>query len=204
MNPKVYLRNYNYEISLYSDESDLTLIHKIAAKEENALEELYRRYNLSLFNYVLRLVHDQYFAEDILQEVFLGVWNGAGRFEGRSKVNTWLFRIAHFQTANWLRNQKNIYLDVSNTPLENIQDIDAKTPESLAFESWGFHQVQIALNQLSHSHREVIELSFTYGFSNREIAGILNCPIGTVKSRIHTALRKLNGILHLGSLGKDQ
>ena len=194
MNPKAQLSNYIHDGSLPSEDSDLTLIGHIAAKDEKSLEELYRRYRVLLFNYVLRLTHDPHAAEDILQEVFLGVWQGAGRFQGRSMVKTWLFRITHLQTAFWLRKQSKVAYH-SDDLLENVEDQESPTPESIAFQLWDWNLVHRALEQLSPVHREVIELSFAQGFSNPEIANILACPTGTVKSRLHYALLQLNRIL---------
>jgi RNA polymerase sigma-70 factor (ECF subfamily) len=203
MNLSGNLSNYVNESSQFSEESDSNLIHYIASQKEDALEELYHRYSNPIFNYIVRLVHERNIAEDILQEVFLGVWNGAGRFEGRAMVKTWLFRIAHFQTAYWLRSQKNVLLNRSEELSELIYDDKEKSPETQAFDAWQFTHIHTALNELSESHREVIELSFANGFSNAEIANIMNCPIGTVKSRLHNALRQLNGILLARGLELD-
>lgn len=177
-----------------SKDSDLKLFQKIVAKNEKALEELYIRYSLSLYNYVLRIIHDPHAAEDILQEVFIGVWTGSGQFQGRAQVKTWLFRIAHYQTATWLRDQKR-YAGKRDDVIENFEDLENETPETLAFDAWKINQIQKALCKLSADHREVIELSFAHGFSNVEIATILDCPVGTVKSRLHNALRHLNSLL---------
>ena len=193
MNPKAHLSNYIHDGSLPTEENDLTLVRYIAAKDEKALEELYRRYSILLFNYVLRLIHDPHAAEDILQEVFIGVWQGAGRFQGRATVKTWLFRITHLQTAFWLRKQNKVPYH-SNDLLEDVEDQESQTPETIAFQLWDWNLVQKALAQLSPVHREVIELSFAQGFSNPEIANILACPTGTVKSRLHYALLQLNRI----------
>ena len=194
MNQKARFSDYLSSRQASSKDSDLKLFQKIVAKNEKALEEFYLRYCLSLYTYVLRMIHDPHAAEDILQEVFIGVWTGSGKFQGRAQVKTWLFRIAHYQTATWLRNQKR-YTGERDDAIENLEDQENETPETLAFDAWNFSQIQKALCELSADHREAIELSFTHGFSNAEIAIILDCPVGTVKSRLHNALRNLNGIL---------
>ena len=194
MNQKAHFSNYIHGERMPSVEHDWILVQQIAAKDEKALEELYQRYHVMLFNYVLRLIHDPLTAEDILQEVFIGVWEGASRFQGRSMVKTWLFRITHLQTAYWLRNQKKV-LYHSTDLLENIEDNKSQAPETIAFQLLDWSNVQKAVDQLSPIQREVIELSFAQGFSNTEIANIMECPTGTVKSRLHYALLQLNRIL---------
>lgn len=195
MNQKTHLSNYISDMEMSSSPSDLELIRQIAVKDKNALEELYQRYHLSVFNFLLRTTQETSSGEDLLQDVFLSVWEGAARFEGRSSVKTWLFRIAHFKAAEWLRNKKihvEDYLDEAN---EALPEQEAPSVESLVFLQWNFSHIQQAMKQLSHHHGEVIELTFTYGLKATEIAQILDCPVGTVKSRLHIALRQLNAIL---------
>ena len=194
MNQRARFSDYLNSRQASSTDSDLKLVQKIVAENEKALEELYLRYGLMLYNYVLRMINDLNAAEDILQEVFIGVWTGSGKFQGRAQVKTWLFRIAHYQTATWLRDQKR-YPGERDDAIESLKDQENETPETLAFDAWNFSQILKALCKLSADHCEVIELSFTHGFSNAEIATILGCPVGTVKSRLHNALHNLNGIL---------
>ena len=178
----------------YADMTDEQLVESVQNGENEAYAHIVRRYQSKIYAYIMRLTNHPVEAQDILQEVFIGVWTGSGKFQGRAQVKTWLFRIAHYQTATWLRNQKR-YAGERDDAIENLEDQENETPETLAFDAWNFSQIQKALCELSADHREAIELSFTHGFSNAEIAIILDCPVGTVKSRLHNALRNLNGIL---------
>jgi RNA polymerase sigma-70 factor (ECF subfamily) len=130
-------------------------------------------------------------AEEILQEVFLAVWQGAPRFREEAKVKTWLLRIAHHQAVSWLRRSRNTLW--SNDELE--ADEHEPIEEHLA-RSWQVDRVRTALAQLTPNHRAVVELTFVQGLSYAEIADVMSCPIGTVKSRMSYALRRLNGLLH--------
>jgi len=175
---------------------DRDLLRKAAQGNDSAFGELYDRYNVPIYNYLLRLIHEQTASEDLLQEVFVAAWQGAGRFRGRSSVKTWLFRIAHNQAVSWLRrNTKEQPSPQTAVELPESAPGDETTPEAQIIASWQEGQIIEALDQLSEKHRAVVELTFVYDFSQREIADIMNCPTGTVKSRMSYALQRLNGIM---------
>jgi RNA polymerase sigma-70 factor (ECF subfamily) len=170
--------------------TDLELVQQISAGDEAAFSELYARYNLPVFNFILRLTQQAIAAEDLLQEVFLAVWGGAGRFRGKSTVKTWVFRIAYHRTISWLRKNKKAYRlhqNIDEFPLIS----DEPSPESTLIEQWQEAQIRSAIKRLSPKHRSVIELTFVHGFSYQETAEIMKCPVGTVKSRMSYALRYL-------------
>lgn len=174
--------------------SDEQLLEQITDGEEQALGELYQRYGRPLYNYLLRLVHEPTVAEDLLQEVLIAVWQGAHRFKGRSKVTTWLFRITHNQAVSWLRQHR------KELGLDEVPDVaTGDDPAEYAMENWRAVQLRRALDQLSPRHRAVLELTFFLGFSYAEIAQIVGCPVGTVKSRMSHARRYLHDAL--GSMG---
>ena len=83
--------------------TDAELLRQVAAGDEVAFAELYDLYAPPVYNYLLRLVNEAAVAEEILQEVFLAMWQGAHRFREEAKVKTWLLRIAHHQAVSWLR-----------------------------------------------------------------------------------------------------
>lgn len=170
--------------------SDSDLLRSVARGHESALAELFQRYHVDIYNYLLRLIHDRSVAEDLLQEVFVAVWRGAARFRGRSSVKNWVFRIAHNQAVTWLRR-------LSRLPQESeLEDLGGEFDvESLSLRRWRAEQVHEALDELTPSHRAVIELAFVHGLSYAEIAEVVGCPLGTVKSRMSYALRHLDGLL---------
>jgi RNA polymerase sigma factor (sigma-70 family) len=90
---------------LSSPQSDEALIKAVASGDRSAMRTLYDRHNMRLYRFILRMVPDAGRAEDLVSEVFIDVWNQAGRFEGRSQVSTWILSIAHFKalTARALR-----------------------------------------------------------------------------------------------------
>jgi RNA polymerase sigma-70 factor (ECF subfamily) len=176
-------------------EDDHALIRRVAAGDESAFLRLYRRHQGPLFNYLLRLVGEPPVAEDLLQEVFLTLWEGADRFRGEAQVRTWLFRIGHYRAVSWVRRQQRARNAASLRPLEGDGVSEYPEPENRAIQSWRVDQVLLALQELSTKHRAVIELAFVHAFTYAEIAEILGCPVGTVKSRMSYALRRLDGLL---------
>ena len=105
-------------------------------------------------------------------------------------MKTWVFRIAYNQTISWIRKNKKAFRQHQNIDeLPIIQD--EISPENSLIELWQTAQIRSAIGRLSYNHRSVIELTFIHGFSYQEIADIMKCPVGTVKSRMSYALRYL-------------
>jgi RNA polymerase sigma-70 factor (ECF subfamily) len=171
--------------------TDHQLVRHTAERDEDAFEELYQRFSGPILNYLLRLIHEHAVAEDLLQEVFVSVWEGASRFRGRSKVSTWLFRIAHHRAVDWLRKRRPALLEEDKLLLSD-PDLE---PEVEVLGAWRVDQVQAALTQLSTDHRAILELVFFQELPYREVARVMDCPVGTVKSRVSHAKRQLNGVL---------
>jgi len=192
LNQKVLKCDYSNEIinTTTASVSDTDLLHLTANGDESAFCELYKRYSGPIFYYLLRLIHEKKDAEDLLQEVFLAVWKGARNFRGQSQVKTWLYRIAHHQAISWLRRHKEV------APFDDLFETDRRDgPEEVVSGHWLSDQIQEALDALSSKQREVIELTFIHRMSYTEIAEIMGCPVGTIKSRMSYALRMLNDMV---------
>jgi len=182
---------------IIAEATDQQLVSSVAKGDEAAFVELYSRYKVTLFNYLLRLISEQNIAEDLLQEVFVAVWKGAGKFKAQSSVRTWLFRIAHNQAVSWLRRRKDVVDD--DEMLHLIADGDVL--EETVLESWHADQLRDALGQLTPAHRAVVELSFVHELTYAEIGEIMDCPVGTIKSRMSYALKYLDGFLRRNGVG---
>ena len=153
---------------------------------------MYATYGEELYNYILRVIHDQLAAEDLLQETFIAAWKGAKSFRGRSSVKTWLYRIAHNQSVSWLRKHAGkALMDESHLP-----PVEMNFDQRLMVE-WQADAIISALEKLTPNHRAVIELVFGQGLSYADVAEIMGCPIGTVKSRVSYAIQQIN--LHVKS-----
>jgi RNA polymerase sigma-70 factor (ECF subfamily) len=179
-----------------SEETDKQLLAATAQGDERAFTSFYERHSPAIFNYLQRLVHDQRQAEDLLQETFVAVWRGASAFKHQSKVKTWLFRIAHNKAVSWLRRHRPFSIDEEPGLLD-----DGPGPEMLAAINLRNEALRSALDDLTPNHRAVIELVFVHELAYSEIAQVMDCPIGTVKSRMSYALRHLNRLLGDAELG---
>jgi RNA polymerase sigma-70 factor (ECF subfamily) len=166
------------------------LVQRIAAGDERALEALYAAHSQRIYNYALRLLGNEWDAEEVLQDVFVGAWKNARRFNFQSRVTTWLLRIAHNQAIDRLRVRK------STMPFDDLSRVLFDERSANAFERFDKVEVlQAAMARLSADHRAVIELTFVHGLSYEEIAAVMSSPIGSVKSRIHYALLHLQRFL---------
>lgn len=194
MNPEAASSDYiDEERNASTPITDDFLIKRIAGGDEEAFLELYQRLAPPLYTYLLRFLYGDEAAEDVLQETFVAIWQGAARFGGRASVKTWSYRIAHNKAVTWLRKQKKgktaqYFEDVTEDP-------HPESPEELTFQSWQAGQIRRAADQLSPNHRAVIELVFVHGFTYPMVARVLDCPVGTVKSRMSYALKRMNGLL---------
>lgn len=180
----------------YTAEDDDVLLRHIVEKDEGAFEELYQRHSRPLFNYILRLVQNAPVAEDLLQDVFVVIWKDASRFRGQASVKTWLFRIAHHKAVSWLRKHREVVGEHESIAPASV---DAN-PERHAIASWEADQVRNALDCLSVGQRAVLELAYYYDLPYSDIAKVVGCPVGTVKSRISYARRYLARILSASGL----
>ncbi len=169
----------------------IDLLRQIAAGDDRAFDELYQLYAPVVYTYLLRLVNETSVAEELLQEVFLAVWRGADRFRAEATVKTWLLRIAHHQAVSWLRRHRQV------SSLDEAAEVAAEDDhfDERLVRAWQADRVRAALAQLSPKHRAVIELAFGQDLPYQEIAQIVDCPIGTVKSRMSYALRHLTAVL---------
>ena len=173
--------------------SDEALIYRIAAGDQGAMRILFRRHEVRLYRFVLRLLgNDPAAAEDIVSEVFLQVWRQAARFEGRSRVLTWLLAIARYKTLTAIKGMPPEELD--DTIAVDRAD-PSEGPEAAMLQKDISAIMRRCLGQLSLAHREVIDLVYYHERSVAEAAAILNIPPNTVKTRMFYARKQLAELL---------
>jgi len=175
---------------------EVALLKRIARGDTQAFDVFYQRYNGLIYTYIFRLVHDELAAEDLLQETFLAIWQGAHRFSGRSQVKTWVLSIAHHHVVTWYRTNHNHNGNAHYSDPETLDRFaDGLDGVQVQRDDLPTEEIQQALDQLSPDHRAVLELAFYYDCSYAEIAAIVGCPVGTVKSRLNAARRQLQVLL---------
>jgi RNA polymerase sigma-70 factor (ECF subfamily) len=182
------------------DESEL--LTELQAGSETAFDWLVTYYHAPVYNLILGMLGDPSDAADGTQEVFLKAFRGIRSFRHGSSLKTWLYRIAIREALNhkrWFKRhlQKNISIDAE--PEEghghiDIEDLCATPFEQVATQEMQ-HTVQAALHQVPNVFRVAVILRDLEGFSYEEVAEILECSIGTVKSRILRGRRALKEIL---------
>ncbi len=188
-------------MSLSSDELNAkALLKAIASGDEKAMREFFDSYANNLYHYVLGRCNDTTVAGDILNTVMMEVWNHAERFEGRSKVSTWLIGIARFKMIDQYRKEKRHGHEELN---ESFVDTDSTTSaEKLTEAEQKSRGIKSCIDKLAGIQKEIVQLTFYSDMAYQEIAEIVDCPVGTVKSRMYHAKESLKHCLE-SFLGKE-
>lgn len=172
---------------------DRALIRQIAGGDAKALERLFTRNQTRVFRYLVRIVRNEAIAEELLNEVFLGAWNAAARYEGRSEPSTWLLSIAHNKAVSSLRKKREV--DGIDDDVAGAIPDDDDDPEVITQKRDKGAQIKAAMSKLSAEHREILDLVYYQEQSVSEAAEILGIPEATVKTRMFYARKKLGDVL---------
>jgi RNA polymerase sigma-70 factor (ECF subfamily) len=182
----------NTPIERSAPASDTALIAATATGDKLALRTLYARHHVRVYRFLLRLVHNEAVAEDLLADVFLDVWRKADRFEGRSQVTTWLLAIARHKALSALRRHGMEALD--DDAAERIED-PADNAEAALAKDETYAALRSCLEQLSPAHREIVDLVYYHGRTIEEAAAIIRVPVGTAKTRMFYARKQLRSAM---------
>jgi len=172
--------------------SDRELVAKVAAGDRAAVRLLFMRHHARVYRFVARQTGSESMADDIANEVFLELWRQAPAFEGRSEVSTWLLGIARFKALSALRRRKEDWIDDEKAAA--VAD-DADSPEVTAMKDDKGSALRRLVDALPEEHRTVVDLAYYHGRAVSEIAGILDIPEATVKTRMFYARKKLGEAL---------
>jgi RNA polymerase sigma-70 factor (ECF subfamily) len=180
----------------FSQWDDSVLVSKIAKRDSDALSELFARHQDLVFSSASYLVNDDALAEEITLTVFMNVWEQAERYDGnRAKVTTWLLMLTRHRSIDALR-RKSVREKSRQALLADTQTLQGNPGvESIVEENLQIERLRDALKDLPADQAKALSLAFLGGYTHREIAEHLKEPIGTVKTRIRLALRKLRDVL---------
>jgi len=175
--------------------TDAQLLEAITEGDEQALAALYDRYGSILFGLLLRILHDRAEAEDVLQEIFLRVWQRAADFdEQRGRVFTWLVTIARSRAIDRLRSLNSRERVAEEASRANVSSMTTNAlADTLASEQR--EMVALALAEIPEEQRRMLLLAYFEGLTQSEIASRTGEPLGTVKTRTRAGLARLRVIL---------
>jgi len=181
---------------------EVVLVQRARQGDLTAYDELVQRYQERIYATVYHMTSNHEDANDLAQESFIKAFQALKSFKGGSSFYTWLYRIAVNKTINFLKQRKNrIHLSLNDLDFNAEHDPDLvafvsdKTPRREANLSELQEKLNTALMKLSEPHRLVVVLHDVQGLSHEEIAKIMECNIGTVRSRLFYARQQLQAWL---------
>ena len=166
--------------------SDGELIQRVGSRDAGAFELLYRRYARPVFGLALRRLGDRMAAEEAVQETFAALWRSARTYRPeRGPGAPWLYAVARNAIVDRARNKSEPTAEVPETASPELGPEDRA---EASYVSWRVHR---ALEDLPRNERDVLELAYWGGLSQREVADFLGIPLGTVKTRARAGLGRL-------------
>lgn len=185
-----------------SAQSETDLVHRARGGDLQAYDELVKRYQERIYATIYHMTSNHEDANDLAQESFVKAYQALKSFKGGSSFYTWLYRIAVNKTINFLKQRKNrqhmslndLDLNAEHNP-DLVALISDKTPRREAGLTELQEKLNAAMMKLSVSHRQAVVLHDVQGLSHEEIAKIMHCNIGTVRSRLFYARQQLQALL---------
>ncbi len=181
---------------------DAALLTRVVDRDERAVEELYARYSRPLYSLAYQVTGADRYAQEVVQEVFVAVWNTAARFDpARGSLGPWLFTMARHKAIDLVRREANHRKRSADVDLELKE-----APDDVDHEAWTNlrrDRVREAIALLNEPQRIALELAFFSGLTHVEVAERLGIPLGTAKTRIRSALLRLRDALGT-SLSEDE
>lgn len=185
-----------------SETGDLELVRRTRDGDFEAYNDLVRRYQERIYATIYHMTSNHEDANDLAQDTFIKAFQALNSFKGGSSFYTWIYRIAVNKTINFLKQRKNkaqMSLDDLDLNAEHDPDLVALVSERTPRRDAGLAELQEKLNEamqrLSDSHRMAVTLHDIQGMSHEEIAKIMDCNVGTVRSRLFYARQQLQGFL---------
>ncbi len=184
---------------------DKTLAAQAAAGRQRAFRELLRRYERPVFSLVYRMVRDRSLAEDLSQEAFVRAFKAIGKYNANYKFSSWMFKIANNVAIDHLRKRRLDTISLDGSPHALTEEAQARTrpvlvsederPDAYVENRELGNQIERAIGRLRPEYRTVTLLRHVEGHSYKEIARIMDLPLGTVKTYIHRARLELKAAL---------
>ncbi len=171
--------------------SDLQLVRRLRANDRLAFEEVIERYYQAVFRQQLHLCGQTEIAADLTQETFVEAWTSLNSFAYKSTFKTWLYKIAVRVWYRWQSRSEGKQAAISLGEMADTLPDLTSNPAELVQRHFLRQQVQDELYRLPSPYREALVLFYVQDLKYREIAVVLDIPLGTVKSRLHEGLHRL-------------
>jgi RNA polymerase sigma factor (sigma-70 family) len=180
-------------LNSYTKYTEEELVSLLLRQNDQAFSYLYNNYSPALYGIINQIVPDKDIAADVLQDVFINIWKKISFYdENKGRLFTWMLNIARNAAIDKIRS-KPYQNSLKNQPLtETVNSIMGNTVVDPQVNDIGLKKL---INKLRPEQRELIELSYFQGFTHEEISKLLNLPLGTVKTRIRSALTQLRTLM---------
>jgi RNA polymerase sigma-70 factor (ECF subfamily) len=178
--------------------ADAELLRRVSAGDRSAVDDLYQRFRRPAFALARRVLGDDALAEDVLQDVFLSVWRDSSGFDlARGSVSAWLLTLVHHRAVDAVRREESHRRrqtraedDLALAAPNRADDVEEQAEAGVAAA-----RVRTALGALPQAQREALTLAYYGGYTQREVAALTGAPLGTVKTRMLTGMRRLKDSL---------
>jgi RNA polymerase sigma-70 factor, ECF subfamily len=183
--------------------TDLELLTRISNKDPEALKLIYKRYERPIYTFAYRIVKDAMLAEEVVQELFMRIWNSAERYDaGQGLLSSWMFTVTRNLAIDALR-RRQTRTSQQVTEAEQLNREPDPEPDTGAIATANIvgEQVRSAIKTLSDDQQEVMELIYFNGYTQQEVSEKCDIPLGTVKSRVRLAMKALK--TQLEDIGKE-
>ena len=179
-----------------AEQDDRALVARVLSGDSAALEALYARYGRACYGLARRILTDEQLAQDVVQEVFLAVWRDVSRFDAdRGGFSTWLLSMTHHKAVDSVRREENLRKRRTSADLLDTRESDAPKVDEAVWSTLRRERVREVLKTLPGPQREALALAYFGGYTQREVAALTGVPLGTVKSRMFTGVRRLRVLL---------
>ena len=180
-------------------DAEIELLRRIGQGDRRSFEELYERFSGVLFSTAYRVLNNQEAAEDVLQDVFIQIWEKAPLYDpARGKPMTWAVTLTRNKSIDRLRStqRRNRLNDDVERESQTFEQFDDRSSFDAVAQGETGKLVRDAIQKLSKDQREAIELAFFSSLTQTEIAERLNVPLGTVKARIRRGMMRMRDVLN--------
>lgn len=169
--------------------SEAALVAALVAGNTKALEKLYKSYSAALFGIISKTVKQEDAAEDILQETFLKIWSSIGQYDpAKGRLFTWMARLAKNKAIDHLRSRGEINSLKNDDLAEFTVEVNQLHQIQYNPEFIGLKQL---LRALTPEQTKILDLIYFQGYTQVEVSEMLNIPVGTIKTRIRTAIKTM-------------